>query len=62
MIKRNGTYLLAPRSASQILICRFARRWRLIIDDAVPLGAQLAIELRQHQLGIVRDKKRPSAA
>jgi hypothetical protein len=62
MIKRNGTYLLAPRSASQILICRFARRRRLTVDDAVLRRVQLALELRQHRLSIVRDKKRSSSA
>ena len=62
MIKTNGTYLLEPRSASQLLICRFARRRPLTVDDAVLLGAQLALESRPHRLSILRDKKRPPAA
>ena len=62
MNTRVRTYLLEPRSASQILICRCARRWRVTVDDAVPMRAQLAPELRPHPLCILRDKKRPSVA
>ena len=58
----NGNYLLQPNSASAILIRRFAKRLRLTRDDAVLLAAQLRLEIRQHELGIVRDRKRPSAA
>ena len=62
MNTRTKNYLLQPNSASAILIRRFAQRLRLSIEDAVVLRAQLGIEIRQHQLGIVRAKKRPSAA
>jgi hypothetical protein len=62
MNKCSGTYLLEPDSASVILIRRYARRLRLSFEDAVLLRAQLALELRQHQLGYVRAKKRPAAA
>ena len=57
-----GTYLLEPSSASLKLIRRYARQFRLSSDDVVLLGAQIALELRQHQLGYVRAKKRPTAA
>jgi hypothetical protein len=58
----NTKYLFEPDSASLKLIRRYARRVRLSLDDAVLLRAQLALELRQHQLGYVRAKKRPTAA
>ena len=57
-----GTYLLEPDSASLTLIRRYARQFRVSSDDAVLLRAQLALELRQHQLGTVPMKKRPAAA
>jgi hypothetical protein len=62
MNKCSGTYLFEPTSASLILIRRYARQFRLSSDDAILLRAQIALELRQHQLGYVRAKKRPSAA
>jgi hypothetical protein len=62
MNKCSGTYLLEPDSASLTLIRRYARQFRVSSDDAVLLRAQLALELRQHQLGYVRTKKRPAAA
>ena len=62
MNKTTGIYLLEPRPASQILIYSFARRLRLTVDDAVLLGAQLALGPRPHRLSIVREKTRPSAA
>jgi hypothetical protein len=55
-------YFFEPSSASLKLIRRYARRLRLSSDEAVLLKAQLALELRQHQLGYVRAKKRPTAA
>jgi hypothetical protein len=55
-------YFFEPSSASLILIRRYARQLRLGSDDAVLLGAQLALELKQHQLGYVPMKKRPAAA
>jgi len=62
MNTRKGIYLLEPSSASLTLIRRYARQLRLSTDDAILLRAQLGLELRQHQLGYVRVKKRPSAA
>ena len=62
MNTRNGTYLLESRSASHTLIRWYAQRLRLTIDDVILLRAQLDLELRQHRLGIERNKKRPSAA
>ncbi len=58
----NTPYFFEPSAASLILIRRYARRLRLSSDEAVLLKAQLALELRQHQLGYVRAKKRPTAA
>ena len=62
MYMTNGNYSLDPNSASYALIRRFAKRLRLTRDDAVLLGAQLRLEIRQHDLGIVRETKRPRAA
>ena len=55
-------YPLEPNSASLVLIRRYARRVRLSFDEAILLRAQLALEIRQRELGIVRTKKRPYAA
>jgi hypothetical protein len=62
MQTENAKYFFEPSSASLKLIRRYARRLRLSSDEAVLLKAQLALELRQHQLGYVRAKKRPTAA
>ena len=55
-------YFLEPGSASFKLICRYARRRRLTVGDAVLLRAQLALELKQHQLGIRPQAKRQRQA
>jgi hypothetical protein len=62
MQTENTKYLFEPDSASLKLIRRYARQLRLSSDDAVLLKAQIALELKQHQLGYVRTKKRPVAA
>lgn len=55
-------YLLELRSASFKLIQRFARRRRLTVGDATLLRAQLALELKQHRLGIRPQAKRQRRA
>jgi hypothetical protein len=55
-------YFFEPSSASLILIRRYARQFKLSSHDAILLRAQLRLELRQHQLGYVRNKRQSSAA
>jgi hypothetical protein len=58
----NAKYPLEPGSASLILIRRYARQLRLSFEDVVLLRAQLGLEIRQRELGIVPMRKRPTAA
>ena len=59
---RTESYPLGANSASLKLIRRYAKRLRVTRDDVVLLGAQIRLEIKQHELGLVRNRRRPSAA
>ena len=62
MYTKTENYPLQAGSASHLLIRRYAKQLRMTRDDAVLLGAQIRLEIKRHQLGFVRDRKRRSAA